>query len=801
MTRPRGLGRADPWALTASVILLGLVSAALFGERLAPHEAVYFVLEHEQGPRPFDPGLVFPLGSDVLGRDLLSLVLAGARATLTVVLLAGLARVLAGVLVAAVGSWWRPTRLLTASLAELVSAVPATLVALIVVRVFVRADTSVLLFVGALVLMGWAGPYRVIRAEVDRLAHSPFTEGARVLGVTRWRLFWRHQLPHLVPVIAMNLSQQVVASLVLVAELGVLSAFVGTTRVINVEESLSLLRPGPVNSAVISDTSEWGGLLASSRSVEALWVTRWLILVPGAAFALTAVAVATMGFALARRYARRDLLQDLRGPGALALGGAVLALFVVSGVVPERYAAAREWAAAARADLRPVNDVGRAFGEAGLRPVADGYAVERHVSAIVQTGPATARIGPVLLAEQWPTRLTDGPDPERNMRSFVSGGTGGGLVEGALVFAGRGISARDHQPVPPLIGAPRTDVAALIREYEYADDYEGIDVRGKVVVLVRFVGIRGPRPDASLNGYARGPLPEDSIAHAIRRGAAAVIFIDPSLSMYNDLPATVLYRRGEVVGGHNPYLRAAAWEPPTDAGGVPVVVVSEVYGAQIAQQFGIDLAPLLGFDVPDDPRYRVSPSRDLGITARVEVPLRREAATTRSYLAEVTDVPDDAGRIVVWSDREPGADRPAADVVAALARTLGGRGVPFVFVVFDPSVDPAANARAVRDALGHRRIALLVVLDRLEGSALRFTTPHGDLVPALDLYAEKAAARHETTRLTAKPGDLSGVAPFPDVKTVLIRGQGGQGDLRGDAAALIGYLAGRLAFGAEEVPR
>src|SRR5712691_8458697 len=64
----------------------GLLCLALFGERLAPHESIFFVVEHGTDPRPYDPGLVFPFGSDVLGRDLFSLVLTGARATLTIVL-------------------------------------------------------------------------------------------------------------------------------------------------------------------------------------------------------------------------------------------------------------------------------------------------------------------------------------------------------------------------------------------------------------------------------------------------------------------------------------------------------------------------------------------------------------------------------------------------------------------------------------------------------------------------------------------------------------------------------------------
>ena len=128
------MARRDPWLLVGVLAFFGLVFLALFGERVAPHEAIYFVPEHGTDPRPYDPGLVFPFGSDVLGRDLFSVVLAGARATLTIVVLSGAARVVAGALVAAVTSWWRPTRMATESFAELASAVPATLVALVLVK-------------------------------------------------------------------------------------------------------------------------------------------------------------------------------------------------------------------------------------------------------------------------------------------------------------------------------------------------------------------------------------------------------------------------------------------------------------------------------------------------------------------------------------------------------------------------------------------------------------------------------------------------------------------------------------------
>jgi peptide/nickel transport system permease protein len=798
----RRSGERDPALIAALVGLFGLLLIALLGERIAPHEPIYFVVEHGQDPRPYDPGLVFPFGSDVLGRDLFSLVIAGARATLTIVLLSGAARVAAGALVAALGSVWPRARVPIESLADLASAVPATLVALVLVKLFVKAETSLLMFIAALLMTGWAGPYRIIRAEFDRLASMPFTQGARAIGVSSRRLLWRHHLPHLVPAIAMNACQQVVASLVLVAELGVLGVGVGLTRTINIEESLTRVLPTQVNISEVSDPPEWGGLLASARTIESLWTTRWLVLVPGVAFAITAAVVAVIGFALARRYARRDLIDDLRSRGAATIGIAVIALVLLSSFVPERYAAARDWGAAARAEMRPTADIERAFAAAGLQPIGDSYAVTREVTTIAQTGAASVSAGSIELVEPFPHSSLDVPDRNRTMRSFVSQGTGGGVVEAPLVFASRGISSADYTPAPQQVAGPRSeDFAKLIRDYEYADDYAGIDIRGKVVLLVRFIGItaRGPRQDVFNN--VRGPFPDESIGYAIKRGAAAVIFVDPALWLYNDLPASVSYGLGELDGGNNPYLRAEQFRPPTGTSGVPVIVLGDVAARQLVEPLGIDLSPFFHFDERGAERYKVSLSRDLGISARVAVPLQRQTASVTSHVAEVGEVPDSAPRIVVWGIDRPGAPHPAADVLAALGRTLAQRRVPVVFVDFDPTIDPAANARVVGEVLTQRRVALVLVLDRLDGPTLRFTTPYGDLIPALDRYASDVGARYEHTIETARLAAIDEVAPFFDVRTVLIGGSRGDGDPRADAAAVIGYLAGRLALGAEELPR
>jgi ABC-type dipeptide/oligopeptide/nickel transport system permease subunit len=673
-----------------------LLLVALFGERIAPHESIYFVVQHGRDPRPYDPGLVFPFGSDILGRDLFSLVLAGARLTLTIVVLGGVARVAAGLLLAVASSWSGRTRVVIDGLAELVAAVPATLVVLLVVLMFVRGDTTIGIFVGGLLITGWAGPYRVLRAELDRLGHMPFTEGAAAIGVGRLRILVRHHVRHLVPLIAMNTSQQVVASLVALAELGVLAVFVGTNRFVNIAMSLGLVQEvGQTNAALIADPPEWGGLLANARTIDSLWTTRWLFLVPGAAFALTAVAVAALGYAISRVYARRDLFGDLRRPPARVLALVTVGLVLVSFFIPERYAAAGEWASAARAaTVGASSDVERAFSEAGLQPVGATFAVERDNTQIVRSAPATVRIGSVERGES--------ADAPVDVRAFVDADTGGGRVEAPVVYLGHGISPRDYPPRIVQLGSFNPpDLGAAIEGF--ADAYSGIDVRGKIVVLLRYRFVVGGLRDV------QGPDVESSILNAKKHGAAAIVFVDPDLTRYVNIPTSF-------TTPVNPYTRLEAGYPVTGAGGVPVVVISPKAADELLAPLG--MKPSAGPDSVDagSDEAKRSISRDLGVRGIVDVPLTKASAHVRSLVAEVPGFANDAGRVVVWAVHRPAAAHPVEPLVVGLARELGRRGAAVVIVLFDPAVDPTANSRDVATVLAARHLTMFVVLDALDGT-------------------------------------------------------------------------------------
>jgi hypothetical protein len=322
----------------------------------------------------------------------------------------------------------------------------------------------------------------------------------------------------------------------------------------------------------------------------------------------------------------------------------------------------------------------------------------------------------------------------------------------------------------------------------YPNDYSGIDVRGKVVLLVRFLGI-----DAGVRGYVEGTPVGISIADALARGAVGVIFVDPSVgdparsNIYPTLPRV----------GPNTYTHMEIEFPAISTSGAPLIVIDRAAANTLVGSLGVDLGPLLGYDPVDAPPQR-SLSRDLGVTARITVPLRVDTTSRTSLIGEVSDIPDGAGRIVVWATRNLGGTPVEAarrDLLVSLARFTAARHAPFTFVEFDPRLD----AQSIREFLIKRKVLVVLVLDDVQRGALRFTTANGDLIPAIDLYAEKVGAQHDITRRTMLIEQVG--APLPELRTIVITSIGDPGNASKDIAATAGYLAGRLALGAPEFQR
>jgi peptide/nickel transport system permease protein len=215
-------------------------------------------------------GTLAILGTDQLGRDILSRVVHGAKTSaligLSAVLVAGAVGTGLGLLAGMRGGLWDHAIM---RLADMQFAFPFILLAITVIGVLGASVRNIILVVG---LSNWVAYARVVRAETLAIREKAFVDAARALGVPLGSIVWRHVLP--------NVS----ASLIVVATFGVAGAIL-------TEAGLSFLGLG-VPLAIPS----WGGMLAEGR--QFVDTRYWLALFPGAALFVTVMGINLLGDAL-----------------------------------------------------------------------------------------------------------------------------------------------------------------------------------------------------------------------------------------------------------------------------------------------------------------------------------------------------------------------------------------------------------------------------------------------------------------------------------------------------------------------
>ena len=304
---------------------------------------------------------------------------------------------------------------------------------------------------------------------------------------------------------------------------------------------------------------------------------------------------------------------------------------------------------------------------------------------------------------------------------------------------------------------------------------------------------------------------ETTVKNAMKRGAAAILYIDPAL------PSLSTTLTGQPF---NPYLRLAKVLPIERPDGVPVIVLSLPTAERLLGPYGVSPTAtwntITAVDTfsgapgvrgqklvaHDDPLTRKSLARDLGVRSHVELPVQRVLATPTSFVG----VSDGSPRVLVWAvlPETRGGSPTTSDALAAFLLSLAGKqGASLAVVAFDRSVDTIGNARAIADLLGRTRWDTIVVLDDLEGETIRFETIYGDLIPMFDHYAARTGARASITRAISNPELWSwpGMEAFQGSRATVLRANGSGGDLRTDVAAILGYIAGRDAHGAPELRR
>ncbi|MEY3044786.1 MAG: hypothetical protein RL242_1628 [Pseudomonadota bacterium] len=264
-----------PSAVFGIAVILLMLFAAAFAPWLMPHDPF------EQSfdgltlmGEPLPPGGEFPLGTDLLGRDLASRLILGTRTSLIIGVLAnGIAVVMGafvGVLAGYFGGW---LGMVLMRFTDLMMAFPALLLAIVLAAIF---KPSLLIVALVIAMVNWVQMARVVYTEARSLAEREFIQVQKAIGSSPFRILFRHLLPHLL------------SSIIVFGTLGI------STTVL-LEATLSFLGVG-----VQPPTPSWGNIIFENQTY--FNTAPWLVFFPGVAILLLALAFNLVGDAL------RDIL-------------------------------------------------------------------------------------------------------------------------------------------------------------------------------------------------------------------------------------------------------------------------------------------------------------------------------------------------------------------------------------------------------------------------------------------------------------------------------------------------------------
>lgn len=277
-------------------IVLALFLLVLFGPLWAP-ENPYLVgtttlvmVDGEVQSPPFPPSPANPLGSDQWGRDILSLLLYGARNTLVAAVFITLARVILGTTLGIIAGWneGKASDQAIMGAVGVTTSIPLLLTGMLLIFALdIRRGITVFLI--ALCVVGWGEIAQYIRGEFIVLRQRPFIEGARAMGLSGTQTAIRHLLPNILPALVVISLLEMGATLLLLGELGFVGVFMGGGTA---QES------NFVTSATIPDIPEWGAMMADSR----VWARGrpWMVFYPALAFFLAVLGFNALGEGLRR---------------------------------------------------------------------------------------------------------------------------------------------------------------------------------------------------------------------------------------------------------------------------------------------------------------------------------------------------------------------------------------------------------------------------------------------------------------------------------------------------------------------
>ena len=256
--------RSNPLAAAGLTLVIAFVLCALLAPWIAPHDPAFIELP----ARLAAPSPAHWLGTDELGRDILSRLLFGARISLLVGSGVVTASLFLGLIFGSLAGYYGGLldRLFTVIVMNAFLAFPGFLLAIAFVAFLGPGLFNLIL---ALSIGGWVGYARLVRAQVLATREREFVEAARALGASDWRVITRHILP--------NIIQPVIVQ-----------AAIGMAGAVLAEATMSFLGLG-----VPPPTASWGSMLNDGRAH--LFDAPHLVLFPAAAIMLTVLAFNFIG--------------------------------------------------------------------------------------------------------------------------------------------------------------------------------------------------------------------------------------------------------------------------------------------------------------------------------------------------------------------------------------------------------------------------------------------------------------------------------------------------------------------------
>ncbi len=269
----RNFGR-NKMLTIGSILFIAPLVCALFAQWIAPQDpAIQALIMRLKPPSWLGGDPRFLLGTDGLGRDILSRLIYGARVSLivglTVVAIGGTLGTLVGLVSGYVGGLFDA---IVMRIVDVFLAFPFLVLALVVMALTGPGLINVILVLG---FTSWVPYARVARAKVLSLKEREFVEASQALAAGSWRVMLRHVLPNIFSSIIVIASSRVATAIVAEATLSFLGLGVGTA------------------------TPSWGASLADGRTY--LLIAWWPATLPGLAIMLTVLAINLIGDGLRDR--------------------------------------------------------------------------------------------------------------------------------------------------------------------------------------------------------------------------------------------------------------------------------------------------------------------------------------------------------------------------------------------------------------------------------------------------------------------------------------------------------------------